>query len=104
MAIIKLTDAEEREPIYLNKQAIGSFIRVEDKTVIASINTELLCVVKETPEEILELIKEAENKEHTSCNNNNINEAKITPRVQELIDQAHAADYLMRENDPTYGR
>ena len=61
MAIIKLTDAEEREPIYLNKQAIGSFIRVGDKTVIASVNTELLCVVVETPEEILSLIKEAEN-------------------------------------------
>ncbi len=61
MAIIKLTEAEEREPIYLNKQAIGSFIRIGDKTVIASVNTELLCVVVETPEEILALIKEAVN-------------------------------------------
>lgn len=61
MEIIKLTDAAEREPIYINKRAIGGFIRVRDKTVIASINTEVLCVVVETPEEILALIKEAEN-------------------------------------------
>lgn len=105
MEIIKLTDAEEIEPIYLNKQAIGSFIRVGDKTVIASVNTELLCVVVETPKEILALIEEAELPKFTFYNNNvDFSKQKHNSRVQEIIDQAHANEILMREKDPTYGR
>lgn len=107
MAIIKLTDLLG-EPTYFNKNHIASFYRAKDGnlafTVIWIIGIKYSCKVKETPEEILALIKEAENKEHSSCNNNNISEEKINPRVQELIDQAHAADWLMIEKDPTYGR
>lgn len=61
--------------------------------------------IKETPEEILELIKEAELPEFTFCNNNvDFSKQKYNSRVQEIIDQAHATEILMQEKDPTYGR
>lgn len=62
MAIIKLTDLLGK-PIYFNKNHITSFYRTKDgrlaSTVIWIAGIEYNCKVKETPEEILALIKEA---------------------------------------------
>ena len=64
MAIIKLTDLLG-EPTYFNKNHVTSFYRAKDGnlsfTVIWIAGIEYDCKVKETPEEILSLIKEAEN-------------------------------------------
>lgn len=60
MAIIKLTDLLGK-PIYFNKNHITSFYRTKDGTVIWIAGIEYNCKVKEIPEEILALIKEAEN-------------------------------------------
>lgn len=96
MAIIKVTDfANEKTKYYINTKNIDGFYTEDDCSAVTDICTVGHCFrVKETPEEILALIERAENKEHTSCNNNNINEAKINPSVQELINQARAADCL----------
>lgn len=64
MAIIKLTDLLG-EPMYFNKNHIVGFYKVKDGniafTAIWITGAEYACKVKETPEEILALIKEAVN-------------------------------------------
>lgn len=67
---------------------------------------------KETPEEILKLIeKEERSKLEIQINDITRKSTDIfkencghNSRVQELIDQAHAAEFIMQEKDPTYGR
>ena len=108
MAIIKLTDLLG-EPTYFNKNHIASFYRAKDGdlafTVIWIVGIKYNCNVKETPEEILALIKEAELPKFTFYNNNvDFSKQKHNSRVQEIIDQAHATKILMQEEDPTYGR
>ena len=59
MAIIKILSSDCENSIYLNTKHIESFLDTENKTVIYSISGQRY-FVKETPEEILALIKEAE--------------------------------------------
>lgn len=67
MAIIKLTDRTTNIPVYVNKNCIVRFyaeklsITDEKYTVVFTEGTDTFFSVKETPEEILALIKEAEN-------------------------------------------
>ena len=89
MAIIKLTQKyldieaafEGREAHYknletfINTKNILYFNKTEEGASVYLAGGRGL-YVKETPEEILALIKDAEIKEHTSCNNNNIREAR----------------------------
>ena len=78
MAIIKLTsiieikDYETDEilsvsynPIYINTKYISSFSQVEEGTVLET-GYKTSCIVTETPEEILALIKEAENEQKSN--------------------------------------
>ena len=73
MAIIKLTlirevvDTETDEvlsvinaPIWINTKYISAFLKGEKGTILENPHR-VGCMVKETPEEILALIKEAEN-------------------------------------------
>lgn len=78
--------------------------REETTTRIVTVDGSTL-FVKETPEEILKLIEEAGLPKVTFYNNNvDFSKQKHNSRVQEIIDQAHAAEILMQEKDPTYGR
>lgn len=61
MAIIKLTDFTDESPIYLNKKFIESFYKYKNGSEVWTISSDKTYIVKETPEEILALIKEAEN-------------------------------------------
>lgn len=72
MEIIKLTLIREvidpetddvlsvsNDPLYINTKYISAFLQVEKGTVLET-GYKTSCIVKETPEEILALIKEAE--------------------------------------------
>lgn len=63
MAIIKLTDfANEKIKYFINSANIEGFYLENENDAITDVCTIGNCFrVKETPEEILELIKEAEN-------------------------------------------
>ena len=67
MAIIKLTDRTTNHLVYVNKNCIARFyaeklaITNEKYTVVFTNGTDSFFPVKETPEEILALIKGAEN-------------------------------------------
>ena len=63
MAIIKVTDcANEKTKYYINTKNIDGFYTEDDCSAVTYICTVGHCFrVKETPEEILVLIKEAEN-------------------------------------------
>lgn len=67
MAIIKLTCRIKSHPIYVNNNCIVRFyeeklaITNEKYTVVFTFGIDSFFSVKETPEEILALIKEAEN-------------------------------------------
>lgn len=63
MAIIKLTDfANEKTKYYINTRNIDGFYTEDECDAVTDICTVGHCFrVKETPEEILALIKEAEN-------------------------------------------
>lgn len=60
MTIIKLTDLQGKYT-YINKNHIESFYECNNHTEIWTICADKTYIVKETPEEILALIKEAEN-------------------------------------------
>ena len=95
MAMIKLTGIgrDEGYNLFVNSNQIIWI--AEDNGCIKLSDGDIFCT-KETPEEILAKIKEAEAKNVVFCNNNvRSQQTKIDSRVQELIDQAHAADYLM---------
>lgn len=120
MTVIKLTafgydDAEH--PFYLSTSGISFYPRLDGLTEICAGG--IKTTVKETPEEILRLIEEAEQPSHTVAGGYSPsylpnNSTMISPadlkkinsasRVQQLIDEAHAVEQLMREKDPTYGR
>lgn len=61
MAIIKLTGGIDGKPLYINIKHIASLWIDENVTKISLVFGFVKYVVKETPEEILALIKEAEN-------------------------------------------
>lgn len=120
MSIIKLTRVLGDIPIYINRAAIESFYQKTDKyaecsvyTVLWPLGSDKSYKVKETPEEILRLIEEAEQPSHTVAGGYSPsylpnNSTMISPadleasRVQQLVDGAHAVEQLMREKDPTY--
>ena len=64
MRLIKLTKIyglDDFEDIYLNVDEIGSFQKEKtDKYTMLFVKHDIVCEVKETPKEIIQLIKQAE--------------------------------------------
>ena len=105
MAIIKLTKRGgilEGDTLYINTNQI---VWISKHTKKIKFSDGEIFYPKETPEEILALIKEAETSEFKFNDGDQFypRPAYYNPNVQELIDKAHANEILIREKDPTYG-
>ena len=105
MAIIKLTKSGgilEGDTLYVNTNQI---VWISKHTKKIKFSDGEIFYPKETPEEILALIKGAEAKDFSQKFKSYVPEPpELNPHVQDIIDKAHANEILMREKDPTYGR
>ena len=59
MKLIKLTNSETENTIYINEKHLIVFWEEDGQTVFVTSNDDGIWYVKETPEEIIELIKQA---------------------------------------------
>ena len=60
MRLIKLTESHTNDEIYFNADKIESFSRLDDTTYLYMSTSSSAFEVVETPEEIMQLIKQAE--------------------------------------------